>query len=308
MLKQFDSLFDLMEAFPDEQSAIDHFTAIRWKNGAYCPYCGSTKVYHFSDNRNHKCGDCRKRFSIKVGTIFGDTKIGLRKWFMAIWLITSHKKGVASTQLAKDIKVTQKTAWFMLHRLRHAARTASFNRPLGSDGEPVEADETFVGGKERNKHASKRQNKGRGAVGKTPIMGIKERGGEVRFEKAVALTGKAAKGMVRRNVMPGAVLITDEARAYQGLDGEFNHYTVNHSAGEYVRHFYFHTNSIESAWALLKRQIIGIHHWVSAKHLQRYLDEMMFRQNRREAEEGDRVNMLLDWAVEKRLTYKDLTA
>jgi len=308
MLKQFDSLFDLMEAFPDEQSAIDHFTAVRWKDGAYCPYCGSTKVYHFSDNKNHKCGDCKKRFSIKVGTIFGDTKIGLRKWFMAIWLITSHKKGIASTQLAKDIKVTQKTAWFMLHRLRHAARTASFNCPLGGSGDPVEADETFVGGKERNKHASKRQNKGRGPVGKTPVLGVKERGGDVRFEAAESLTGAVAKGMVRKHVVGGSVVITDEARAYQGLEGDFDHYTVNHSAGEYVRHYYFHTNSIESAWALLKRQIIGIHHWVSAKHLQRYLDEMMFRQNRRDADEGDRVNMLLGSATEKRLTYKELIA
>ncbi len=308
MLKQFDSLIELMEAFPDEQSAVVHFTSIRWKNGAYCPYCGSFKIYHFSDNKNHKCGDCKKRFSIKVGTIFGDTKIGLRKWFMAIWLITLHKKGIASTQLAKDIKVTQKTAWFMLHRLRHAARTVSFNRPLGGGDNPVEADETFVGGKEKNKHASKRQNKGRGAVGKTPVLGVKERGGEIRLEKAETLTGTVAKAMVRKNVTPGAVLITDEARAYFGLDGEYNHYTVNHSAGEYVRHFYFHTNSIESVWALLKRQIIGIHHWVSAKHLQRYLDEMMFRQNRREAGEGDRVNMMLDWATEKRLTYKELIA
>ncbi len=117
----FETLFQMMAAFPDEQAAIDHFTAIRWRDGAYCPLCGSTKVYHFSDQRTHKCGDCRKRFSIKVGTIFEDSKIELRKWMMAIWLITSHKKGIASTALAKDIGVTQKTAWLMLHRLRYAA-------------------------------------------------------------------------------------------------------------------------------------------------------------------------------------------
>ena len=121
MIKQFDNLMQMMAAFPDEQSAIDHLLAIRWADGAYCPHCGGTTVYHFSDDRTHKCGDCRKRFSIKVGTIFEDSKLPLRKWFMAIWLITSHKKGIASTQLAKDIGVTQKSAWFMLHRLRHAA-------------------------------------------------------------------------------------------------------------------------------------------------------------------------------------------
>jgi transposase-like protein len=122
-MTKFASLYDLFEAIPDEQAAIEHFRAVRWKNGEFCPYCGATKLYHFSDSRTHKCGACRQRFSIKVGTIFEDTKIPLRKWLAAVWLVTSHKKGIASTTLAKDIKVTQKTAWFMLHRLRHAART-----------------------------------------------------------------------------------------------------------------------------------------------------------------------------------------
>lgn len=305
MIRQFNTLMEMMTAFPDEQSAINHFRSIRWKNGAFCPHCQSTNIYHFSDDRTHKCGECRKRFSIKVGTIFEDSKVPLNKWFMAIWLITSHKKGIASTQLAKDIGVTQKTAWFMLHMLRHASQTKSFNKPLSGT---IEADETFVGGKEKNKHKNKKLNAGRGAVGKTPVLGVKQRDGEVRFEKAAELTGAVAKGIVRQNVKSGSVVITDEARAYRGLGAEFSHHTVNHSAGEYVRDYYFHTNSIESAWALLKRQIIGIHHFVSAKHLQRYLDEMMFRQNRREVEEGDRVNLMLTATHGKRLRYKELIA
>lgn len=305
MIQQFDSLIDLMQAFPTEQAAIDHFRSIRWGDGAFCPHCGSDKIYHFSDNRTHKCGDCRKRFSIKVGTIFEDSKIPLVKWFMAIWMLTSHRKGIASTQLARDISVTQKTAWFMLHRLRCAAQTKSFNKPLSGT---VEADETYVGGKEKNKHESKKLHAGRGAVGKTPVLGVKQRDGEVRFEKAEDLTGSTAKGMVRRNVEIGSVVMTDEARAYRGLEGDYSHFTVNHSAKEYVRDYVFHTNSIESAWALLKRQIIGIHHFVSPKHLQRYLDEMMFRQNRKDVEEGHRVNQLLAAATGKRLRYKELIA
>jgi transposase-like protein len=127
VIRQSDSLFDLMDAFPDEQACIDHLRAIRWRDGEFCPYCGGTRIYTFSDRRTHKCGDCKARFSIKVGTIFHDSKLPLRKWFMAMWLITSHKKGIASTTLAKDLKITQKTAWFVLHRLRHAARTNSFS-------------------------------------------------------------------------------------------------------------------------------------------------------------------------------------
>jgi transposase-like protein len=139
-MRQCETLMQLMAALPDEQSAIDQFKAIRWANGAYCPLCNSTRVYHFSNQRTHKCGDCRKRFSIMVGTIFEDSKIGIRPWILAIWLVTNHKNGIASTTLATDIGVTQKTAWFMLHRLRHAARTHSFNRPLRS-----RADEARVG-------------------------------------------------------------------------------------------------------------------------------------------------------------------
>jgi transposase-like protein len=146
MLVQFKSLFELLRVIPDEQAAIDHFTAIRWRNGAFCPLCGSAPVYHFSDKRTHKCGDCRKRFSIKVGTIFQDTKIPIQKWLMAVWMLTSHKKGIASTALARDIDVTQKTAWFMLHRLRHAALTESFNAPL--EGE-VEVDEPMLAARQR---------------------------------------------------------------------------------------------------------------------------------------------------------------
>jgi transposase-like protein len=154
MIRQFDSLLELMQVFGDEQACIDHLRAIRWKNGAFCPYCGAVKVYHFSDNQTHKCSDCRQRFSIKVGTIFEDTKLPLSKWFAAIWMVTSDKKDIASTQLEKDLKITQKSAWFILHRLRYAAKTKSFNRPLRG---AVESDETFIDGTDKNRRSKDRK-------------------------------------------------------------------------------------------------------------------------------------------------------
>jgi transposase-like protein len=303
-LQHFDTLFQMMAAFPDEQSAIDHFRAIRWKNGAFCPHCGSTKIYHFADQRTHKCGDCRQRFSIKVGSIFEDSKIELRKWFMAIWLITSHKKGIASTQLAKDIGVTQKTAWFMLHRLRHAARSHSFNRPL--EGE-VEADETYIGGKEKNKHAWQRTGGKQGGAGKVAVMGVLERGGDLHTEVTPNLRARTVQTVIGDMVAPGSNVMTDEHVSFVGLQGRYHHHTVCHSAGEYVRDFYNHTNGIESVWALFKRQIIGTHHYLSPKHISRYLGEMTWRFNLRDAGEGERVNALLGQA-NGRLTYKELIA
>jgi transposase-like protein len=300
-VRQINSLYDFFEAFPDEQSAIDHLRGLRWRGGAYCPHCGSKRVMHFSDKKTHKCHDCRKRFSIKVGTIFEDTKLPLRKWFAAIWLITSHKKGIASTQLARDLKVTQKTAWFMLHRLRHAARTRSFNRPL--DGE-VEIDESYFGPKEKNRTKAKRE---AGPAPKPIVFGMLQRGGELRAKTIKNLEGRTVRGRVFDNVKDGATLLTDEHVSYKRLQGPYNVHSVNHSAGEYVRDFFCHTNGIEGAWSLFKRQIYGIHHHVSAKHLDAYLGEMCFRYNRRGMEEGERVNALLS-QVEGRLTYKALIA
>lgn len=307
MIKQFDSLFDMMGAFPDEQSCVDHLRAMRWganDERAYCPQCGSSKIYHFSDGRNHKCGDCRARFSIKVGTIFEDTKIPLRKWFMAIWMLTSHKKGIASTTLAKDIKVTQKTAWFMLHRLRHAAATKSFNAPLKGT---VEADETYVGGKEKNKHAKDRSGDTKGGKGKAIVFGMIERDGEVRASVVSDTKAKTIQAVVRENVAKGANLMTDEHGAYTGLGRDYHHHTVNHGIGEYVRSICIHTNTIEGVWSLLKRQIIGIHHWVSPKHLNRYVSEATWRFNRRGNGEGVRMNVLLSNAT-GRLRYRELIA
>jgi len=304
MTTEITSLYDFFEQFPDEQSVIDHLRAIRWKDGAFCPYCGHDKIYHFKDKRTHKCGSCRKRFSIKVGTIFEDTKLPLRKWFAAIWLITSHKKGIASTQLAKDLKMTQKSAWFVLHRLRYAAKTKSFNKPL--DGE-VELDETYVGGKETNKPLSKRQSGTQGGKGKASVFGMLERGGEFRAQHVADVTGSTVNRLVRQNMQAGANVMTDEHPAYGQLDKAYSRHAVNHSRNEYVRHYFCHINGIEGAWSLFKRQVNGTHHWISVKHLQAYLDEMCFRYNRRDMMEGARINDFLE-RVSGRLTYKALIA
>lgn len=306
MLRHFDSLIELLDEFPDEQSCIDHITAIRWRHGKFCPLCGNAEAHRIgtlTGTNTHKCYVCRQRFSIRVGTIFQDTKLPLRKWFIAIWLINAHPKGIASTTLAKDLKITQKTAWFVLHRLRHAQKTPSYNAPLTG---VIEIDETYVGGLEENKHGEQRLHQKGGTGGKAIVMGILERGGELRAGVISNVRQETLEPIVMAHVAAGATVYSDEHTGYYNLRHTFAHAKVNHSKGEYVRGD-AHTNSIESVWALLKRQIIGIHHWVSPKHLDAYVSEMTFRFNRRDEKPSERMNDMLA-QIEGPLPYKVLTA
>jgi len=305
VFQTFSTLPQLFAAFPTEQVAIDHFTSIRWANGKFCPLCGNAdaaRIGTLTGTNVHKCYVCRKRFSIRVGTIFQDTKLPLRTWYAAIWMITAHPKGIASTTLATDLGITQKSAWFVLHRLRHASRTKSFSAPLTGI---VEIDETYVGGKGDNRHQGHKRTYG--TEGKTAVVGALSRDGDF-VARVVQKTDTATlDGFVHEVVSPKADLVmTDEHSAYRHLDRTFDHQTVAHSAGEYVRGL-VHTNSIEGLWAQLKRQIIGVHHWVSPKHLDQYVGEMSYRVNRRDMAKGDRVNDLLS-QTEGPLPYKVLIA
>jgi transposase-like protein len=304
MLKQFKTLADLCNRFSDNQVALDYFRTIRWRDGEFCPYCGHDKVYTLKANR-FQCAQCRNTFSILVGTIFENTKLPLRVWFGAIWLIANHPKGIASTTLAKDLGITQKSAWFVLHRLRYAARTQSFNTP--PMGGAVEIDETFVGGKARNL-PGRRSGKGGGPSGKTSVIGAVERGGDVVAKVLPHGLGRIeAQEFVDTTVAPdAAMIVTDAARVFKGIEGYPQHEIVDHQKGEF-RRGKVHTQTIESVWSMLKRQIVGTHHWVSEKHLQQYVSEMAWRQSRREMSPQERINALFA-DVEGRLTYKALTA
>lgn len=303
-LRKFKTLVDLLLYFKDEQTCRDYLELIRWNGKIVCPYkeCKHDHVFKYTDGKRYKCAKCQRQFSVKVGTIFEDSKISLQKWFAAIYLITSHKKGISSLQLHRDLGVTQKTAWFMLHRVRHTLLISPTEKLTGI----IEADETFIGGKESNKHKSKQTagTQGRSSLTKTPVLGIIERGGQLRAIKVLNTRGYSLRPFIVNNVEFGSTIHTDEWWGYRGLSRIFKHQYINHGAGEYSKDG-VHTNSIEGFWSLLKRGVIGIYHSMSDKHLQKYLDEFVFRYNTRGYSENFRFDAMLN-NINSHLTYKQL--
>ena len=292
---------ELFARFPDDNTARVWFESARWPDGRACGKCGSVTTSRVPNENPmpYWCTDCRSYFSVKTGTVMQSSKLSLRKWAVAIYEVMTSLKGVSSTNLSRGIGVRQATAWHMLHRIRKAMRS---DDPLFRG--PVEADETYIGGKESNKHASKKLRSGRGAVGKTPVVGVRDRETGMVSAKPVAKTDKATiQEFVHSRTEPTATVYTDEAKAYEGLRRK--HQTVKHSAGEYVNGM-ASTNGLESFWATLKRGYIGVYHWFSTKHLHRYVSEFEGRHNHRPMDTIDQMIAVVQGMVGRRLRYVDL--
>ena len=301
------SLLEAMRMFPDNAAAEAWFTRIRWPHGPSCPHCGSDNVQSGAKHKTmpYRCRKCRKRFSLKTGTVMEASNLGYQVWAMALYLLLTGLKGVSSMKLHRDLNVTQKTAWHLAHRLRTAFEAGG---PRVVFEGPVEVDETFVGGLRKNMPKSKREKlTGRGTAGKVAVVGVKDRETKHVAARVVPNTdGATLQGFVREHVEPGAAVYTDDSGAYGGLT-EYERGTVRHSVGEYVdRHI--HTNGIESLWSMLKRAHKGTFHKLSPKQLQRYVDEFAGRQNIREFDTVDQMTVVAAWMVGKRLKYRDLIA
>ena len=299
------TLTEAIRYFTQEKVCIEFVAQLRWSDGATCPRCKGRKVTFMASRSLWNCKGCRKQFSVKVGTIFEDSAIPLSKWLCAIWMIVNAKNGVSSYEIGRSLGVTQKTGWFMMHRIRLALHRGSFNKKFSG---PVEADETYIGGLARNMHFKKREalkaQEKFGKIGKAIVMGMLERDGEVRTRIIEGAFAKEMKQTIRQHVEQGAVLYTDHHGSYHGLAREYAHKVINH-AREYVKGN-VHTNGIENFWSLLKRGIKGTYVSVEPFHLFRYLDEQTFRFNARKGNDQDRFMAAVSTVGGRRLTYQNL--
>jgi transposase-like protein len=302
------SLQEAIVYFSNPDNCIDYLAIRRWPDGkVVCPTCGCETVKFSEKRRTWTCAKhhAKREFSIKIGTVMEDSPIPLDKWLTATWMVTNCKNGISSYEIARDVTVTQKSAWFMLHRIRLAMRDDFFGSKLGGE---VEVDETFIGGKARNMHVSERKRRitGTGGKDKTAVVGILERGGKVRASVIPNRRRKVLQEEIRKHVTAGAALYTDALMSYEGLAGEYAHQVVDH-ATQYVDGR-VHTNGLENFWSLLKRGISGTYVSVEPFHLFRYLDEQMFRfNNRKDLDDKGRFDLTVSQLVGKRLTYAELT-
>ena len=294
------NLMELAEMFPTDRAAEEWIIAIRWPKGVRCPCCDSDNVQPRPTRKPQpfRCRSCRKDFSVKTGTVMQSSNLGLRKWAFAVYLMTTGLKGVSSMKLHRDLGITQKTAWHLAHRIREA-----FQDHQGMFSGPVEIDETYIGGKEKNKHAKKKTRPGGGSGGKAPVIGIRDRAtGEVKAAPVPAVNRSTVGDFVGERVRPSAKVYTDGSTVYP-----MEHEAVRHSIGEFVRG-QAHTNGVESFWAMLKRGYYGTYHRMSVKHLGRYVREFAGRHNHRLSDTLDQMAFIVAGMVGKRLRYKDLTA
>lgn len=325
----FNSILELMEYFKTEQDCIDHLEYLRWEGNVVSPFDKESKVYKCKNNK-YKCKNSGKYFNVKTNTLFDSSNISLRKWFLAIWLITSHKKGISSVQLSKDLGITQKSSWFLLQRIRNCFGIEN----KGELKDEVEADETFVGGKNKNRHKDKKvkNSQGRSFKDKVPVSGILQREKHILIKRKHKINpekevidkivtnpakiiakvtqdtkSKTLQPFIMDHVKKDSMLLTDEWHGYTGCEKRYNHQFIDHGKRQYVDkdNPHIHTNTIEGSWKILKNSVRDMYNRVSKKHLQKYVDEFVFRYNTKHLNEGNRFDLLLK-NCNFRLTYKTL--
>jgi transposase-like protein len=298
------SVLDLLKTFPDEQSCIDYLEQIRWAGTPVSPFDETSKVYKCKNNK-YRCKNTGKYFNVKTGTMYDNTKMELRKWFLAIWIVTCHKKGISSCQLGRDLDITQKSAWFMLQRIRACFGIENYNELEGT----VEADESFYGGKNKNRHANKRakQTTGRNFVDKVPILGMIQRNGKMTAIVVRNTQKDELQPLVKRYVKAGSVFITDDWCGYNGLKSEYEHRPIKDTGNKYHHCFdsETHTNNIEGSWKIMKNSLRDMYNCVSRQHIQLYIDEFVYRYNMRKLPDSDKFNWL-NFNCGIRTKYRDL--